>query len=29
MTPEELGAWVQSEIVRWRGIAEAANIKVE
>jgi len=29
MTPEELGAWVQSEIVRWRGIAEAANLKVE
>jgi len=29
MTPEEVGAWVQSEIVRWRGIAQAANIKVE
>jgi tripartite-type tricarboxylate transporter receptor subunit TctC len=29
MMPEELGAWVQSEIVRWRGIAQAANIKVE
>jgi tripartite-type tricarboxylate transporter receptor subunit TctC len=29
MTPEELGAWVQSEIVRWRGIAQAPNIKVE
>jgi len=29
MTPDELGAWVQSEIARWRGIAVAANIKVE
>jgi tripartite-type tricarboxylate transporter receptor subunit TctC len=29
MTPDELGSWVQSEIARWRGIAQAANIKVE
>ena len=29
MTPAELGAWVQSEIARWRVIAQAANLKVE
>jgi len=29
MTPAELDAWVQSEIKRWRAIAEAANLKVE
>jgi tripartite-type tricarboxylate transporter receptor subunit TctC len=29
MTPDELGAWVQSEIARWREIAQAANLKVE
>jgi tripartite-type tricarboxylate transporter receptor subunit TctC len=29
MTPDELAAWVKGEIVRWRGIAEAANIKVD
>jgi tripartite-type tricarboxylate transporter receptor subunit TctC len=29
MKPEELGNWVQSEIGRWREIAQAAHIKVE
>jgi tripartite-type tricarboxylate transporter receptor subunit TctC len=29
MTPEELGNWVQSEIARWREIAQAANLKAE
>jgi tripartite-type tricarboxylate transporter receptor subunit TctC len=29
MTPDELGAWIRAEIVRWRDIANKANIKVE
>jgi tripartite-type tricarboxylate transporter receptor subunit TctC len=29
MTPDELGAWIKSEIARWRDIATKANIKVE
>jgi tripartite-type tricarboxylate transporter receptor subunit TctC len=29
MTPAELAAWVQAEIVRWHDIAQAANIKLD
>jgi tripartite-type tricarboxylate transporter receptor subunit TctC len=29
MTPDELGAWIKSEIARWRDIATKANIKLD
>ena len=29
MSPDELGAWIKSEIARWRDIATKADIKVE
>ncbi|MGZ3410801.1 MAG: Bug family tripartite tricarboxylate transporter substrate binding protein [Xanthobacteraceae bacterium] len=29
MSPDELGAWIKSEIARWRDIAAKADIKVE
>ena len=28
-TPAELSAWMRSEIVRWQGVAKAANLKAE